>query len=63
MGSRVHSAAHFQFSKMKEGIGIFDKNRTSNIQAANNDVAHSKDSRLQEQVISKSAKVPTGIKR
>ena len=48
---------------LDEGIGIFDKNRTSNIQTANNDVAHSKDSRLLELVNSKSAKVPTGIKR
>lgn len=35
---------------LDEGIGIFDKNRTSNIQTANNDVARSKDSRLQELV-------------
>ena len=48
---------------LDEGIGIFDKNRTSNVQTANNDVAHSKDSRLLELVNSKSAKVPTGIKR
>ena len=48
---------------LDEGIGIFDKNRTSNIQTANSDVAHSKDSRLLELVNSKSAKVPTGIKR
>ena len=39
------------------------KNRTSNIQTANSDVAHSKDSRLLELVNAKSAKVPTGIKR
>ena len=32
---------------LDEGIGIFDKNRTSNLHTANNDVAHSKDSRLQ----------------
>jgi hypothetical protein len=48
---------------LDEGIGIFDKNRTSNLQAANNDVAHSKDSRLQELVNSKSTRIPTGVKR
>ena len=48
---------------LDDGIGIFDKNRTSNIQTANSDVAHSKDSRLLELVNAKSAKVPTGIKR
>ena len=48
---------------LDEGIGIFDKNRTSNIQTANNDVAHSKDSRLQELVNSKSMRIPTGVKR
>ena len=48
---------------LDEGIGIFDKNRTSNIQTANNDVAHSKDSRLQELIDSKSARIPTGVKR
>lgn len=48
---------------LDEGIGIFDKNRTSNIQTANNDVAHSKDSRLQELVNSKSTRIPTGVKR
>lgn len=30
---------------LDEGIGIFDKYRTSNLQTANDDVAHSKDSR------------------
>ena len=48
---------------LDEGIGIFDKNRTSNLQTANNDVAHSKDSRLQELVNSKSTRIPTGVKR
>ena len=47
---------------LDEGIGIFDKNRTSNLQTANNDVAHSKDSRMQELVNSKSTMVPTGVK-
>lgn len=46
-----------------EGIGIFDKNRTSNLQTANDDVAHSKDSRLQELVNSKSTRIPMGVKR
>ena len=48
---------------LDEGIGIFDLNRTSNLQTANNDVAHSKDSRLQELVNSKSTRIPTGVKR
>ena len=48
---------------LDEGIGIFDKNRTSNIQTANNDVARSKDSRLIDIVNSKSTKIPTGVKR
>ena len=48
---------------LDEGIGIFDKNRTSNIQTANNDVARSKDSRLQELVNSKSTRIPMGVKR
>lgn len=48
---------------LDEGIGIFDKNRTSNLQTANNDVARSKDSRLQELVNSKSTRIPTGVKR
>ena len=48
---------------LDEGIGIFDKNRTSNLQTANNDVAHSKDSRLQELINSKSTRIPTGVKR
>ena len=48
---------------LDEGIGIFDKNRTSNIQTANNDVARSKDSRLVDIVNSKSTKIPTGVKR
>ena len=48
---------------LDEGIGIFDKNRTSNLQTANNDVAHSKDSRLQELVNSKSNRIPKGVKR
>ena len=48
---------------LDEGIGIFDKNRTSNIQTANNDVAHSKDSRLLDIVNTKSTKISTGVKR
>ena len=48
---------------LDEGIGIFDKNRTSNLQTANNDVAHSKDARLCELVNSKSNRIPTGVKR
>ena len=48
---------------LDEGIGIFDKNRTSNIQTANSDVARSKDSRLVDIVNSKSTKIPTGVKR
>ena len=48
---------------LDEGIGIFDKNRTSNLQTANNDVAHSKDARLCELVNSKNNQIPTGVKR
>lgn len=48
---------------LDEGIDIFDKNRTSNLQTANKDVAHSKDSRLQELVNSKSTRIPMGVKR
>ena len=48
---------------LDEGIGIFDKNRTSNIQTANEDVARSKDRRLLELVNTKSARIPTGVKR
>jgi hypothetical protein len=48
---------------LDEGIGIFDKNRTSNIRTANNDVAHSKDSRLLDIVNSQSTKISTGVKR
>lgn len=49
---------------LDEGIGIFDKNRASNLQTANDDVAHSKDSRLQELVNSKSTRIPMGgVKR
>ena len=48
---------------LDEGIGIFDKNRTSNIQTANNDVAHSKDSRLVEIINTKSNRIPAGVKR
>ena len=47
---------------LDEGIGIIDKNRTSNLQTANNDVAHSKDARLCELVNSKSNRIPTGVK-
>lgn len=48
---------------LDEDIGIFDKNRTSNLQTTNNDVAHSRDSRLQELVNSKSTRIPSGVKR
>ena len=48
---------------LDEGIGIFDKNRTSNIQTANSDVARSKDSRLLELVNSKTTRIPNGVKR
>lgn len=44
------------------GIGIFDKNKTSNILAANRDVARYKGSRLLEQVNSRNNKIPTGVK-
>ena len=43
--------------------GIFDKNSTSNIQTANNDVAHSKDSRLQELVNFQNTRILLGVKR
>lgn len=48
---------------LDEGIGIFDKDRTSNLQTANNDVARSKDSRLVEIVNTQSTRIPTGVKR
>ena len=48
---------------LDEGIGIFDKNKNSNLQTANNNVANSKDSRLQEFVNSKSIRIPSGVKR
>jgi hypothetical protein len=35
---------------LDEGIGIFDKNRTSNVQTANKDVSISNDSKLLEDV-------------
>ena len=48
---------------LNEGIGRFDKNKTSNLQITYNDVAHSKDSKLLEQVTSNSCSTPTGVKR
>ena len=48
---------------LDEGIGIFDKNKNSNLQTANNNVANSKDSRLQEFVNSRSMRIPSGVKR
>jgi hypothetical protein len=48
---------------LDEGIGIFDKSRTSNIQTANEDVARTKDSILIEQLNSRSNRIPTGVKR
>ncbi len=48
---------------LDEGIGIIDRNRTSNLQTANNDVANSKDQRLVEMTCSKAVKVQSGMKR
>ena len=48
---------------LDEGIGIFDKNRTSNIETANKDVAASKDTNLQSAIESQSQKNSSCIKR
>ena len=56
-------SAYLYICIIDEGIGIFDKNRTSNIQTANNDVAHSKDSRLLDIVNVKNTKISSGIKK
>ncbi len=45
-----------------EGIGIFDKNRTSNIETANKDVASSKDVKLNEAIESLNTKHAPAIK-
>lgn len=47
---------------LDEGIGIFDKNRTSNIETANKDVASSKDVKLHEAIESLSTKHAPAIK-
>ena len=47
---------------LDEGIGIFDKNRTSNIETANKDVASSKDVKLNEAIESLSTKHAPAIK-
>lgn len=46
-----------------EGIGIFDKNRTSNVQTANNDVSASKDARLLSALEQPSSKQSSAMKR
>lgn len=48
---------------LDEGIGIFDKNRTSNIETANKDVAASKDTNLHSAIESQSQKNSSCIKR
>ena len=47
---------------LDEGIGIFDKNRTSNIETANKDVASSKDVKLNEAIESLNTKHAPAIK-
>lgn len=47
---------------LDEGIGIFDKNRTSNIETANKDVASSKDIKLHDAIESLSPKHAPAIK-
>ena len=47
---------------LDEGIGIFDKNRTSNIETANKDVASSKDIKLHDAMESLSPKHAPAIK-
>ena len=47
---------------LDEGIGIFDKNRTSNIETANKDVSSSKDVKLNEAIESLSTKHAPAIK-
>ena len=58
-----HQGSDGSILRLDEGIGIFDNNRTSNIQTANSDVARSKDSRLLELVNSKTTGIPNGVKR
>ena len=48
---------------LDEGIGIFDKNRTSNVQTANNDVSASKDARLLSALEQPSIKQSSAMKR
>ena len=48
---------------LDEGIGIFDKNRTSNVQTANNDVSASKDARLLSALEQSSSKQSSAMKR
>lgn len=48
---------------LDEGIGIFDKNRTSNVQTANNDVSASKDARLLSALEQPSSKQSSAMKR
>ena len=48
---------------LDDGIGIFDKNRTSNVQTANNDVSASKDARLLSALEQPSSKQSSAMKR
>ena len=48
---------------LDEGIGIFDKNRTSNIEVANNDVVKSKDKTLSNEISSSHQTKSQPIKR
>lgn len=48
---------------LDEGIGIFDKNRTSNIEVANNDVVKSNDKTLSNEISSSHQTKPQPIKR
>ena len=48
---------------LDEGIGIFDKNRTSNVETANNDVSASKDARLLSALEQPSIKQSSAMKR
>lgn len=48
---------------LDEGIGIFDKNRTSNVQTANNDVSASKDAKLLSALEEPSSKQSSAMKR
>ena len=48
---------------LDEGIGIFDKNRTSNVQTANKDVSLSNDKALHEAISKSQQPAQAGIKR